>query len=236
MKIPTAVKTIQLTKIKQWYFPVDAESYKILRDAGFPLIRFHHSMLPTIKLALEPRGIRGRGVSFKDGILNPFLDKLGASWQAKDYRKATITSSTMKFESSKDLEGSKVAIQNLEACLRRFFTRWGFTAQIEYSDLRGKSKLHVTYKFDSNRLPVIPLIEDLETIPTVRFKLGHLRLALQLGTKFLDITIEEQTGNVWTKIKTSRCLYSQIGDVRPMMAACIDMVNREPHNFELPNA
>ena len=141
----------------------------------------------------------------------------------------------MCFTSTKESARSRVAVASLEASLRRFFTRWGFQHSLEYSELRGKCKLYVNFKFDSHRLPVISLVEDLDAIPTLRFKLGHLRFNLQLGTKYVDTTIEEQAGTTWSKIKTSRCLYSQIGDVRPMLTALVDFVNRDVHNFDNPN-
>lgn len=233
MKIPSAaVPVILFTQIKQWYFPANPETYEVLRSAGFPMIRFHKNLLPTVHLICKPRGIKARLIPFKEEILDPFLDKVGSKWKSKEYRTVSITATTMTFSSSKELEVSKKAIVNLEAALRRFFTRWGFTFSIDYSELRGKSKLHVNYKFDSNKLPVIPLVEDLETIPTIRFKMGHIRFNLQLGTKYLDFYLEEKGGNSWTKIKTSRCLYSQIGDIRPMLTALTDFVNKDVHNFD----
>lgn len=228
-------KVIKLCKIKQWVFVVDSESYQILKDVNFPLIRFHANMFPTVELACKGKNIKARMVDFKADILNPFLDKVGSAWQSKKFRKCNIDASTMVFDSSKELDASKVAIEKLEICLRRFFARWGFSFTINYSDLRGKSKLHVTYKFDSTKMPIISIQEDLTALPTIRFKLGHLRLNLQLGLKYLEIVIEELGGSTWLQIKTSRCLYSQIGSVTPMMNALISLVNKEPHNLELTN-
>ena len=236
MKVPAQTRILKFTQIKQWYFPVDAESYKILVDMNFPLLRFHQNMLPTLKLICVKKGVRGQLVSFKDALLDPFLDTAGTKWQCKSYRKAVIQSNTMTFTSTENLEASKKAAESLEGSLRRFFERWGYTATVEYSDTKTKCKLRVTYKFDSNRAPVLSLVDTKESIPTIRFKVGHLRFNFQLGLKFLDFTIEEHHGNVWEHVKTSRCLYSQIGDVRPMMAILTEFINKSPDNFDNPNS
>lgn len=227
-------KIIQITKIRQWYMPVDAESYKILRDAGAPLIRIHENFMPTLGLLVKSKGIRAQRVDFNTEILEPAFDKLGQNWQKRDHRKVTITTSTMKFETShaSALEAAKPALEKIETSLRRFFSRWGYTASFELSESRGKIKLHVAYKYDSQRNPIIPLVEDPTSVPTIRLELGFVRISLQLMAKEVETNISIATGNVWHSMHTSRCLYSQVSDVRPMIAAMMRFVNADPDNAD----
>lgn len=237
MKSPSKskkVQTISLTKIKQWYLPVDAASYNILKAAGVPLIRFHENFIPTLSLITKPRGIKGKLVDFNDAILHPYLDKLGELWQRKEHRKASITGSVLKFETTHASiqAASKEALQKVEISLRRFFTRWGYAAVFEYSESRGKCKLHVDYKYDSNRMPVIPLVEDPTSLPTIRLKLGFIRVSITLGEKEVETNIAIAAGAGWNSLHTSRCLYDQVSDVRPMVSALMQIVNKDQHNFE----
>ncbi|MDN3080069.1 MULTISPECIES: hypothetical protein, partial [Bacteria] len=92
---------IRLAQIKQWLIPADSESYKVLADVGIPLTIFHEDFLPTIKLVTDQHNIRGIGVNFKDEILDPFLSKVGTTWQKKaESATATIKSKDMVFEVS----------------------------------------------------------------------------------------------------------------------------------------
>jgi hypothetical protein len=227
-------KIIRLTKIRQWYLPVDAESYNILKDAGVAMLRIHENFLPTIGLLTKKRKIKARSVPFNESILHPYLDELGSRWQAKEFRKATINASVLKFETTHASihAKSKEVIEKLEASLRRFFTRWGYAAMFEYSESRGKCKLHVTYKYDSTKLPVIPLVEDSTSLPTITLELGHIRVRLTMGMKYVETNISEATGNSWTSVRTSRCLYSQISDVRPFINALMRVTDNDPHNFD----
>ena len=240
MKTSTNVKIIKLCKIKQWYFVADADSYNLLKSVKFPLTKFNQNMFPTVELACRPHKIKAKLVDFKTEVLNTFLDKIGAVWNKKSYRTCTIDASTLVFDADNKrdevkLESTKAAIANLELCLRRFFARWCYSFTINYSELRGKCKLHVTYKFDSAKMPVISIVEDLDALPVIKFKLGFLRLTMQLGVKYLEINVEEQHGNEWKQIKSSRCLYSQVGSVLPIFNALTTLINKEPHNLELPN-
>lgn len=226
--------TVKLTKIRQFYFPVDADDYKLLREHGLPAIRIHENLLPTFGLIFKKYNIKPQNVSFSDAIMNPYLDKIGETWQSKPHRKASITKSVMKFEtlhSSIQLQ-AREALHKLEASLRRFFQRWGFSASFELSESRGKLKLHVSYRFDPERSPVIPLVEDPTSLPSIKIDLGFVRLTLTLMKRELEINIAIAAGPGWNSIHTSRCLYSQVSDVRPMLAAFVDIVNKDPHNAD----
>lgn len=228
---------IQLTKIKQWYLPVDAESYNILKAAGAPLIRFHEDFLPTLSLLTKPRNIKAKVVSFNDDIMHPFFDKLGELWNNKEHRRATINNTSLKFETTHAsiLKNSKAAIEKIEASLRRFFTRWGYTAVFEFSESRGKCKLHVTYKHNSNNLPVIPLVDDPASQPVVRIKLGYIRISLTMMTREVEVNVAIASGTGWNSISTTRCLYTQFGNVKPMINSLMDIVNKDQFNSENSN-
>lgn len=227
-------RIITITKLKQWYLPVDAESYKILRSVGIPLIRIQENFMPTISFLAKKEKIKARVVDFNDTILHPYLDELGALWQKKDHRIATINSSVLKFETvhSSAAEQGRIAIPKVEASLRRFFTRWGYTASFEFSESRNKLKLHVNYKYDSNKLPIINLIEDATSLPVTRIDLGYVRISLTMGEKELETNISIATGTTWQSIHTSRCLYSQVTDVRQMINTFMDIASKDPHNFD----
>lgn len=225
---------VKLTKIKQFYFPVDAEDYKLLRSHGMPVIKIHENLLPTLGIVFKKYGIKPQPVSFQDSILNPYLDRLGEKWQSKEHRKASITKSVMKFETLKaDIAApSREALHKLETSLRRFFQRWGYSAAFEFSELRGKLKLHVNYKFDPDRSPVIPLVEDPTSLPAIKLDLGFVRVTLTLMQKDVEVNVSLAAGTGWNSIHTSRCLYSQISDVRPMLSGLINVVSHDSHNSE----
>jgi hypothetical protein len=227
-------KIIKLTKIKQWYLVVDAESYKILRDAGAPMVRIHENFLPTIGLLTKRHKIKAQNIPFQDQILNPYLDKIGELWQKKEHRRAIINGSILRFETthSSILAPAREALAKLEASLRRFFKRWGYSASFDISESRGKIKLHVIYKYDSERLPIIPLVEDAESLPVIRLNLGFVRVSLTPGKRELETNISIASGTDWKSLHTSRCLYSQVSDVRPFINALMEVVNKDHHNFE----
>lgn len=230
----SSTKQITLTKIKQWYMPVDAESYKTLKAAGVPLVRIPENFIPTLKILIQSKKIKTNVVDFNDTILHPYLDELGTRWQKKEHRTVTINASVLKFETthSSAREQALVPLDKIEASLRRFFTRWGYTATFERSENRGKHKLHVTYKYDSSKSPIISLVEDAESLPKISVELGFLRIQMTFGEKEIETNISLATGPSWTSIQTSRCLYSQVSDVRPMIAGLMKVVDKDHHNAD----
>ncbi len=227
-------QVVKLTKIKSYYLPVDAEDYKLLREHGVAAIKIHENLMPTVGIVLKKYDIKPQLVNFVDAILNPYLDRLGETWQSKEHRVATIQKATMKFETTKASiqPQAREALHKLETSLRRFFTRWGFHSVIELSEMRGKLKLHVQYKFDPERPPVIPLVEDPTSMPSIKLELGFLRLTLTPMKREIEINIAAAAGTEWNTIYTSRCLYSQVSDVRPMMSALVNIVNHDQHNAD----
>lgn len=227
--------SVKLTKIKSFYFPVDADDYKLLRDHGLPLTKIHENLLPTFGLLFKKHKIAPQLVPFSEQILNPYLDKVGTAWQAKPHRKASITKSVMRFETlhSSVYAESREALYKLEASLRRFFQRWAYSATFELSESRGKLKLHVNYRFEPEKVhPLVPLREDATSLPSVKIDLGFVRLTLTLMKREVEINVSVAAGVGWNSIHTSRCLYSQISDVRPMLATFANIVNHDPHNAD----
>lgn len=230
-------KIIRLTRIKSWYLPVDIESYKVLRDLQVPLIRIPESFLPTLKLVTGPNNVRAKLVDFNSGILHPYLDNIGEKWNANEYRKATITNSLVKLETTHAsiFEKSKENLVKISASLRKFFARWGYTCAIEISESRGKCKLYCTYKYKGELMPVMPLAEDVTSMPVVRLKLGFTRISLTFLKREIEVNVSISTGGKWASINTSRCLYSQFGNVMPMISALANVINHDQYNVENSN-
>jgi hypothetical protein len=223
-----------LTKIKQWWLPVDAESYLALREAGVPLVRFHVDFLPALSLITKKHRIRAKEVSFKDEILTPFLNLVGTTWNKKQHCRATIAARSMKFETLKPevYTKAKESITKLTDILEKFFVRWGFKYQFEYSESRGKCKLNVEYYFDSTKMPVIPLETPVTDLPKVQLKIGFTRITMTFGDRYVDTLIEVSQGGKFTPLHSTRCTYSQISSVKPMIAALMQVPDHDIHNFD----
>lgn len=228
---------IRFTKIKEWYFPVDAEDYKVLQALQVPAIRFHENLLPIISELCTKHGYKGRLVNFKDEILEPYTDKLGRRWNKRDFQQALITKNTMTFETTtnKIKEDAKKRIDEYETSLRAFFERWGYEFSMDYSELRGKPKLVVKYRFTGDKLPIIPLIAAPEALPTIHFKMGFTRLTFVLGPRKMEVVYALSQGTQWSTLHTSECLYSQIGDIKPMIKLLTEISSRCPSNDGEPN-
>jgi len=250
---------ISLARIKQWFVPADAETYLTLKRIGVPLTQFHQDFLPTLQLLTRKHNIRGREVSFKTEILEPFLDKVGATWNKKLHCEATIQAKTMKFEVLKT-EGfavAKASIPKLQDVLTKFFTRWGYRSTFEYSEARGKCKLNVEYWFDPERQPIVILEDEPAERPKVRFRLGNLRLTfvfdgydsktkmVSLPTQedarpglayhigYVHTLIEIRQGGSFTPLHSSKCKLADMSSVLPLISALMDIPNRNAHNFDV---
>jgi ribosome-associated toxin RatA of RatAB toxin-antitoxin module len=198
------------------------------------LIRIPENLFPTLGLLFKKHKIKPQLVSFADTIRNPYFDKLGSTWQAKEHRKATISNSVMKFETTHASiqPQAREAMHKLEASLRRFFTRWGFAHSFEVSESRGKLKLHVDYRFDPERAPVIPLVEDPTSMPQIRLDLGFMRITLVMLKTEIEYNVALAAGTDYNSIHTGRCLYSQVSDVRPWISALVNITSNDPHNSD----
>ena len=228
---------IRFTKIKEWYFPVDAEDYKILQQLQIPAIRFHEHLMPLISEVCKKHGYQGRLVNFKDEILEPYTDKLGRRWNKRDFQEAVIHKASMTFAatSNKIKDDAKKRIDEYETSLRAFFERWGYDFSMDYSELRGKPKLTVSYRFNGDKLPVIPLIAPQEALPTIHFKIGFARLTFVLGPRKMEVTYALAQGTQWNSLHTHECLYSQVGDIKSMIKLLTEISSRCPSNDGEPN-
>jgi hypothetical protein len=249
---------IRLTLIKQWYIPADTKSYKLLRKLGVPLTQMHKDFLPTLKLLLQNHDIRAKAVKFHDEILNPFLDEVGQTWLKKHPGlKCTIQARTMVFEGdAESLAVARETVPKLETALRKFFSRWGYRSTFEYSELKGRCKYSVEYWFDPERQPIIVLENEAQDLPKVSLKLGNLRLQfafddpkgkvvetrrpnqerpdkhVQVG--YVHVTVESKQGGNYTAIQSTRCTYSEVSSVLPLIVALMRVPNVCPNNFEEP--
>lgn len=147
---PTVIK---LTKIRQWYVPADAESYRALHKLRLTNVRYHEDFLPTLQLLTRKHHIRAQFVDFNT-IQNEFLDRVTATWTKNPARKLFSTRNTLRFE-SKDLKNALKVFPEVEKCLQRFFRRWGFSASFEFSQTPTRAKLVVQYQLDKEKQPVI---------------------------------------------------------------------------------
>lgn len=229
---PTEATVIRLTKVKQFYLPVDAESYLVLRNAGIPLTRIHQDILPTIQLLTRQNNIKAKEVSFANEIVTPFLDRVGAEWLKGEHRSVTITAKTMRFETtnSKGLRSAEEAAPKLQACLERFFLRWGFRSTIEQSVHRNKCLIYVSYWLDANTQPVISLEQAATEIPAVTLTFGFTRLTLKLGPRECHLVVSTSQGGTFVPLHSTRCLYNQISDVRGMLTALLEIPSIDPTN------
>ncbi len=220
---------ITLTRIKQWYIPADTESYLALKQLKIPLARIEQNFLPTVGVLLKRNGFRAKSVDFRTKILEPQLDKWGALWLKRDHRSVSMSTKNLRFETTKAEAHAMAAkaIPNLEEAIMRFFKRWGFSYKIDYSVARGKIRFNVDYYFDQDKLPLITLSEDEATLPKVDLQLGFTKLGFTFGTKYIETVVEVSQGGVFTPIHTTKCLYSELSDVRPLLAAFMDSVNKD---------
>lgn len=243
-KTPKVIKgpptVISLTKIKQWYLPADAESYQVLKKAGVPLLRIHHSFLPTLRLIAKSNNFVGKEVSFEDTIIGPFREMLAETWNRK-YGKAIITNKSMTFLATdpEKIVQLKKALPKLEELIHKFFTRWGFKYTPDYSESKGgnRVKFNLNYWFDSNKLPILNLEEKKDEARKIQLKLGFTRLTFlfepQTNTgkhSNVHLTIESSQGGRWTPVKTTKCLYTEISNVLPLVTALMDVLNLDEHN------
>jgi hypothetical protein len=249
---------IRLTRIKQWYFPVDVETYKTLKGLGVPLLRIHHTFIPTLRLITKSRGIKGTEIPFDSALMDPFLNMLSSTWQKK-YGKCLISSSEMTFIASdpEKIKAAKEAMPRLEQLIHNFFSRWGFAYAPQYSEsASGKRiKYHISFKFDSNKMPIINLEAEEQVLPKVQWKIGFLRINLTFDNPkgkvvygkappgaerppkhiepgFVHLLIELSKGGSWVPYHSTKCNITQVSNVMPLVAALMNIPNLDPFNEE----
>lgn len=228
-------KHIRLTKIKQWYMPADVVSYKRLRKAGVPLLKFHENMLPTISMIAKRKGVTAELVSFKDTILNPFLDRVSDDWRGlhedtscKSDSK-TIRLTTTHRDAAEHVEP---VLEDLRKFVGQFFERWGYKFTFEVSKKREKLLVHIEYWFSNDANPVIPIKDDPIGQQSFELTLGFLKLSFTTDDTYLNVVVHASRGGFWAPIHTSRCLYSQISNIQPTVEGLLKLTERDPEMAE----
>lgn len=238
---PTATKAvskkttvIKLTRIKNWYLPVDAESYQTLKRAGVAATRLDEKFLPAISLVAKKHKFKAQSVDFRSEIFDPLMDKIATTWSKKLHCRCTIGSRNMKFESTKAevYDQAKESLGKLSNILSDFFERWGFNNRIEYSENKGKCKLSVEYWYDGARLPVVVLEEAPQDLQKIQLKLGFMRLTFSFGDRFIDTLIETSKGGRFEPYYSTKCLYSQVSNVMPAITGLMQILDKDQHNFD----
>jgi len=249
-------KELRLTRIKQWYFPVDLESYKLMKSLGIPLLRIHHDFLPTLRLVTKPKGIKGIEVPFQEEILDPFIESLVRTWKKK-YGTCIVDGSSMSFiaKDPEKIKAAEEAAPKLEGLLYDFFSRWGYTHTVQVSkSASGKRlKVQVDFKFDPSRMPIMNLESQVDAPPKVQLKLGLMRLTftfdnpkgkIVLGRAapgverppkyiepgYVHTLVEISQGGSWTPYHSSKCTITQLSNVLPLVNALMNVRNLDPHN------
>jgi hypothetical protein len=234
-KVTKDIGTLKLVKIKQWYLPFDVESYILLKKAGIPLLKFHEDFLPIVQLLCQKNKIKGKLVNWKHSILTPFVIKIGSEFNKNEYCSASINNKIMKFEVNKSSAAQYIKTKvfpRLEEDLINFFNRWGYSQSITYSEHRGKVRLSVNYWLDNNKLPVLPLKEPIYKITPVYLRLGSMRLAFRFGEKWIETVLEIGQGGKFNPYYSSRCLYSQVSSVLPLINALMEVPNKDMYNSD----
>lgn len=151
-------KIVRFTKIKQWYIPADAESYRMLHRCRITAVRHHEDVLPTLRLLTRKRNLVCELVPFNE-LYSEFMDKVTYAWTKVPGRRVQASHGLLVFESKASPAQTLKVCPRLEACLRRFFRRWGFNADFEFSQTATRTKLVVTFAWDKDKLPVIEFIK-----------------------------------------------------------------------------
>lgn len=219
---PTIVKLFQ---IKSWFIPADAESYKVLKSVGLPLLKFGAEMVPTLKLVTDHRNISLVAKKFQSH-LDSKLDEIGSIWLSKagSGRKCLMNNERLTFIAPMSSR-NKEAISKVEQYFTDFFARWGFYSNAEYSETASKIKLVIDYHFDRAREPIIPLVDN-QTNTEAEIILGFTRIKLTFFNKETEYTKERcwktpltaievstQAGSEWKQVLTSTFTATQVGEL-----------------------
>lgn len=233
-------KIIDFVRIKSWYVPANAESYRILRSIKVPLLKIHKDMIPTLKLATDRRNIRARAKDFST-ILEKRLDDMGTAWKSKPGRTCKLTEKRLVF-SAPCSDRNRRSIAKLEASFAKFCDRWGHKYIPLYSERDDRIRLVIDYLFDAGRNPVIES-EPVQTERKFELALGFTKLVLTFLDRPLSAVTAEnpsprvmppmihlevftQMGSNWHSVHTATLVDQQIGDLSQMLTALSIMYDR----------
>lgn len=225
---PATEQTIEFVKIRQWYVPRNADSYRILRELRTPLLKMHRDFLPVLKLVTVPRGIKAKAFDF-ESILNERLDKLGLQWKSRPGRTCKLTDKRLAFSAPCN-DRNRRAIASLEASFAKFCTRWGFKATPLYSEREDRLRLVIDYQFDPSRNPIIESapVEQTRSFELVlgntKFKISFMdKPTSNQGGRNMPPIIHFETfakaGSDWKLAHTGTCVDPEIGDPVQFMTA-----------------
>lgn len=246
--------TLYLVKNRQHYIVRDSAAYAILRSIGVPMLRIHQDFLPIVQEFLGNREIEVETTEFKTAVFEPWLEKTTGTWGRKygtvkvegDSRAGTISflaSCKRDVDPTTDekLQQTKVAVDKLTEIITQFFQRWGYRVEIVYSEKIGgtKIKLHVEYRFDVERMPIVPLETPVQELKEYIIKFGFARVVLQFDEPkagkdiaYVHVRFEVSQGGTWAPVHTSRCTPTQISTVLPMMNALMKVRALDVHNAD----
>lgn len=249
--------TLELIKNRQHYIVKDAASYAILKRIGLPLLRIPQDFLPTVEGMLAAHGISHVVQGFAPTVFEPWLERVTRIW-AKKYGTSKANGDTksgsITFIAScrKDLDPTtdekliqtKVAINKLSDQVTQFFQRWGYRVDVNYSETLGgtKVKLHVEYRFEADRMPVLDLETPVQDLKEYVLQFGFSRVVLQFDNPkekskrndiaYVHIRYEVSQGGKWSTINTTRCLPTQISNVLPFVNALAKVRELDIHNSD----
>ena len=238
-------RIVNFVRIKGWYIPADADSYNLLKLIGAPLCKIHGDTLPSLEIAMRPKDIRAKAVNFSE-ILGPYLDKIGTVWQSKDGRKCKLNDTQLVFTAPLTAKNKK-AINSLDSSLTSFFSRWGFSYRPVYSDDSStRCKLVVDFRFDPDRNPVIPTVEEEPTTPVeVEFGFTKLRItfgkqrtateygktgswqneAKKVGTPFHLLEVFTKVGAEWQLVHSGTFMNNTLGELDKWTTTMFELAN-----------
>lgn len=156
---------------------------------------------------------------------------------------------------------AREAIDKMRDVLYTFFQRWGYRSTFEYSEGRSKGVLNVSFWHDPTKQPVIGLDDTEEKREKVQIVFGNRRFtfkfdpfeskttrAKQQGHRspssdearvpldyhigYVHILIETKKGGEFVPTDSTKCKYSEISNVLPMLSALMSIPQFNPSNFE----
>lgn len=143
-------KPLLITKVGKSFIPTD-DLFKAIRKK-LPYVAYSENQLPLIPLNYPK--IRLQLKPFKE-IYDDWFNELSEHW-CNSVRKIHKKKGVLVFERKSEANAeSQLAFSNLETYVKKFFFRWGFDCDCQFSLSKTKQKLHVSFKQTNERLPVI---------------------------------------------------------------------------------
>lgn len=242
-------RTISLVKTsKGSLVPLNNESIQLMKEVNMASNLLDIDYLPVLELAGRRKRLTVEVLPFKP-ILDNFLAKVERAWQSVKGRKLLLLKRELKFVSTNTVENKK-ALDKLNDCLAEFFARWGFSYNPVCSeDKKGKKiKLGVTYAFNPNKTPVIPLVDvnnNKIVVELLQFGFTRIQISLnqrreapglstpgaprvyaKVGTPFHVLEVLVQAGSNWEVVHTSTFGDHELKDLGPLIETLTSLHNK----------